>query len=179
MEGNRAVPQSQDQWIATLVSFGLLAFVLLLRMRRMGRARPLRVERLWMLPAFYALIVGMLYWAHPPHGAVWIYAAFACLIGALLGWWRGQTMRISVDPATHAVSQQGSRAAMLFILVLVGIRYAARIGAEQMSGGGVQGAYVATDILLALGLGFIVTQRLEMGLRARRLLAAARAERGA
>lgn len=173
------MPHSSQQWMTTLVSFGLVALVLGLRMLRMRRARPLRVERLWILPAAYAGIVGLLYWSHPPHGLIWLYALLALALGAVLGWWRGKLMRIHVDPQTHAVSQQGSQAAMLFLLVIVAVRYAARLMAIETGagGGGPQGAFAATDILLALALGFITTQRIEMGLRARRLLAQARAGR--
>jgi len=168
------MPQSQQQWIATLFSFAMVALVMALRMRRMRRARQLKVERLWMLPAFYAVLVCLLFWAHPPQGLAWLYALLAFLIGLPIGWWRGKLMHISVDPQTHAVQQQGSQAAMIFILVLVAIRYAARTVAAQVGGSGPNDAYFATDILLALGLGFVVAQRLEMGLRARRLLETAR-----
>ena len=169
------MPQGQQQWIGMVISFGVLAIVLALRMRRMSRASPLKVERLWILPAVYAAIVALLFWAHPPHGLTWLYAALALTIGLVIGWYRGKMMHITVDPETHQVSQQGSRAAMIFILVLVLARFAGRTMAAEI-GSGPDIAVAATDILLASGLGFVTAQRVEMGLRARSLIAKARGE---
>lgn len=169
--------QDGQQWIGTLISFGVLALVLGLRMRRARKVQPLRIERLWMLPGFYALVVAALFYAHPPVGAVWLYALGALAIGLLAGWWRGKLMAIHVDPQTHELSQQGSLAAMLVILVLVGVRFAARFYMEQGAGSDPAVVISVTDVLLAFGLGFIAAQRLEMGMRARELLARAKGGR--
>ena len=165
--------QGQDQWIGTLISFGVLALVLALRMRKMRKAQPLKIERLWLLPAFYALVVAALYYTHPPEGVVWLYALGALGIGLLLGWYRGKMMTISVDPQTHEVSQQSSLAAMLFIAALVGLRFLAR----SYTGSADPAAMLSvTDVLLALGFGFISAQRLEVGMRAKEMLAQVRGE---
>jgi hypothetical protein len=160
----------KQQWIGTLISFGILFLVLALRMRKMRTARPLRIERLWILPAFFGLVVALLYWAHPPQGLFWLYAALALIAGLGLGWYRGKLMHITVDPQTQEICQQSSMAAMIFIFVLVGLRYLARGYAEEMNAQNPEMLYATTDILLAFGLGFISAQRLEMGQRARRLL---------
>ena len=170
--------QGDQQWIGTIISFGILALVLALRMRRMKQVRPLKIEQLWMLPAFYALVVAALYFTHPPVGIVWLYALLALGVGALLGWYRGKLMTITVDAQTHEVSQQGSMAAMLFIVALVGLRLIARSFAT--SGSNVDPAimFSITDVLLALGFGFITAQRVEMGTRAKALLAEAKGRAG-
>jgi uncharacterized membrane protein len=160
----------KQQWIGTLISFGFLALVLALRARKMNKERPLKVERLWMLPAFYAVVVALLFWSHPPHGQVWLYAGLALAAGLGLGWYRGRLMHIMVDEVTHQVSQRGSMAAMIFIFLLVAVRYAARSLAIDIEGNDPESVVAATDVLLALGLGFIAAQRLEMGLRARALI---------
>lgn len=166
--------QDSQQLIATILSFGVLALVLGLRMRRMQAVRRLKVEQLWILPVFFALVVAALYVSHPPRGIVWLYALLALGAGLGLGWLRGRLMAITVDPQTHEVSQQGSMAAMIFIFVLVGARFAVRsmIG----SGADIDPALMlsVTDVLLALGLGFVTGQAVEMGLRARALLAQAK-----
>jgi hypothetical protein len=167
--------QGNQQWIGTLISLGVLAVVLTLRMRKMRQVRPLKIERLWILPAFYAAVLVALYAVHPPEGMIWLYAVAALAAGSALGWYRGKLMTISVDPETHEVSQRGSVAAMLFILVLVALRMGTRFYAESNVGVDPDFMITMTDVLLALGLGFIGCQRLEMGMRARTLLAEARA----
>lgn len=76
-------------------------------------------------------------------------------------------MHIAVDPETHALNQKASPAAMLFLIVLIAVRMAARgvIGEES----GVSPAML-TDPLIAFALGMFTLQRVEMYLRARRLL---------
>jgi hypothetical protein len=163
-----------QQWIGMLIPILVIGLVLVLRLRKMNKASPLRVERLWMLPAFYAAMVAIIFWSHPPHGMTWFYALLGLLIGLPVGWYRGKLMRINVDPQTHALSQQASPAAILFIVALIAVRYAGRSMAMANGGESPDAIFAVTDILLAFALGFLTMQRLEMGLRARALLAAAR-----
>jgi hypothetical protein len=166
-----------QNWIATLLPIAVITVVFALRWRSFNRARKLNADRLWMLPAFYALIVIAIFWSHPPHGRTWLYVALAFLIGLPLGWYRGKLMRINIDPDTHELSQQASPAAMLFIIALILIRQAGRSLAIAGSGEGPDAIFAVTDILLAFALGFLAMQRLEMGLRARTLLARIRGGR--
>ncbi len=168
------MPQDDRQWVATILSFALLGLVLLLRMRRERRMRPLRVERLWVLPAVYAGLVALLFVAHPPQGIVWLYAALALGAGAAAGWYAGTHMAIHVDPQTHDISQQGSRAAMIVLFLLVLLRYGARSYMESEGGMDPARLLAMTDVMLAGALGFVAAQRAEMGLRARALLARAK-----
>lgn len=158
-----------------LIPLAIILLVLALRFRRLTRERPLRIERLWIVPAIYAAITALTFWNMPPAPMTWVAAGAALLAGAALGWQRGRMMRIKVDPETHEISQKGSLAAMAFILVLVLIRSAAR-NADSF---GVPGVHIdvmaMTDVLIAFALGMLTVQRLEMFLRARRLLGEARA----
>jgi len=173
------MPEDLQQWIGPVLAIAVGLVVLTLRMRKMQQARPLKVERLWMLPAFYGAVAIALYVTHPPQGMVWIYALTALAAGLTLGWIRGKLMAIHVDPETHEVSQQGSRLAMLFIVALVILRFAARAFMGNDADIDPTVMFATTDVLLAFGLGFIGAQRLEMGMRARELLAEARTRRGA
>jgi len=84
-------------------------------------------------------------------------------------------MHIKVDPETHEISQKGSLAAMAFIVVLILIRMGAR-NAEALGIPGMHFDVMAmTDVLIAFALGMLTMQRVEMFLRARRLLEEARA----
>lgn len=160
-------------WISYAVSFTVLAGVVAFRWKRMSRARPLRLERLWVLPALYAALCVALYAQHPPRGAAWLFCVGAAILGALLGWQRGKMMRIAIDPDSHALNQTGSPAALLFIVALVAARSGARVVVEQ--GGWAIDPFVVTDVLMAMALGLFAAMRVEMFVRGRRLLAHARA----
>lgn len=168
-----AAPQSG--WISYAVTAVVLAVVIALRWRRMSRPVPLKLERLWVLPAIYAVVIVATFATAPPIGFGWLFCALALVMGAALGWQRGRMMRIAVDPATHKLSQTGSPAALLFIVLLIVLRG----GAREAAGGFLHlNAFAVTDMLMALALGLFAAQRTEMYLRARRLLDAARGTRG-
>lgn len=165
--------QGNGSLTSYLVSFGVIALVIALRWRRMARVQPLRLERLWIFPAILLAVTVALFWTQPPVGWAWAFCAGALTLGALLGWQRGRLMTITVDPVTHALNQRASPAAILFLVALIVARQGARGLAE---GGGFHLDPVAvTDVLLAFALGLFVTTRVEMYLRGRALLAAARA----
>lgn len=165
--------QQSQSWIVTVVIVGI---VMLIRLRNVGRQRRLRIETLWVIPVVYGGVVAFVFQQFPPHGVVWFYCFVALWVGVALGWTRGRMMRVTVDPETHALSQASSPAAMLFIVAIVALRMASRSAADYISPGRF-GVMAATDILMALALGFIAAQRLEMFVRAKALLAEARAAR--
>jgi len=160
----------QSDWFRLAIPVVILAIVMAFRLRRIGRERPLKIERLWIVPALYVVVAAVAYWAHPPVGLVWLWCLIALAAGVALGWQRGRMMRISVDPETHEVSQRASPAAMLLILVLILVR----TGARELAPGMALDVMLLTDVLVAFALGLLATQRLEMWLRARKLLAEAR-----
>lgn len=169
---NTASPQG---WLSYAIPAVIIAVVLAFRLRSMNRERPLKIERLWIVPTLYCVIAGITFWYMPPSTiAIWLWCAVALVAGAAIGWWRGKMMRISLDPETKEVRQKSSPAAMLLILGLIVIRSGAR-NADAL---GIPGVHVdvmaMSDVLIALALGLLTAQRLEMFLRARRLLAEAR-----
>jgi hypothetical protein len=172
------VHQGPAPWLSYAIPLVVFAVVMALRWRRMRRARRLRLEMLWILPAIYAAVVAAVFVITPPSMAGWAWSALALAVGAGIGWYRGRMMKITIDPTTHALSQQASPAAFLLLAALVAVKFAARTelgGPPGMAGHGPShGAMLATDIAMAFALGLISTTRIEMALRARRLLAAAR-----
>jgi hypothetical protein len=150
-----------------------IALVLALRLRRISRATPLKVERLWIIPVLYAVLAATMTATSPPQGFGWALCAASLAAGAALGWQRGRMMRIEVDPETHALSARASPWAVLFIVALVLLRSGLRAAAQSGVGLHVSAATL-TDGLVAFALGLLGMQRLEMYLRARRLLEAAR-----
>jgi len=157
--------------ISYVITAAVVSLVLFLRLRTMRRRRPLRLEMLWIVPALYAAVTILVLYQSPPAGPQWLYVATALGAGAVLGWRRGALMRIHVDPETHALNQQASPAAMLFIVLLLVARQGLRLEASAMG----LNLAMLTDILVVFVLGLFSTTRLEMFLRARRLLAEARA----
>ena len=161
----------QQTWISYAITIGIIGIVLALRMRRMGKMRPLNLGSLWVVPAIYLVVAALMFFQLPPTGWVAIASGAGLLIGAAVGWQRGKMMHIQVDPETHALNQKASPAAMFFLIALIIVRMAARgiIGQE----GGVSPAML-TDPLIAFALGMFALQRVEMYWRAKRLLEEAR-----
>src|SRR5262249_3472844 len=145
------------------------------RMRRMSQARPLRVEHLWIVPAVFVVICAAVLWQMPPamSDAPWLIGA--ALIGGVVGWYRGKGMRISVDPETHAVSQAASPWAMIFLLALLAVRYGARYALTEEAENWHISLNVLTDAPLLLVAAMLTLTRIEMYIRAQKLLKEARA----
>jgi hypothetical protein len=160
------------QYLIPVVVIGL---VLYFRLKAMGKARPLRLERLWIIPAVYLALAIFLFAQMTPHGFGWLWAGLAFVFGSAIGWYRGKTMRINVDPETHALNQTASPIAFLVILVLIGLRYAIRAGTAYEAGIGNVDVALITDCLVVMALGLLSMTRLEMYLRGSRLLNQARA----
>lgn len=161
----------QQNWISVAVTIVVVGIVLAFRLRRMGQMRPLKLGSLWVVPTLYLVVAALMFWQLPPTGWVAIASAVALVFGAAVGWQRGKMMHIHVDPETHALNQRASPAAMFFLIALILVRSAARgmLGQE----GGVSPAML-TDPLIAFALGMFTLTRLEMYLRAKRLLEEAR-----
>lgn len=161
----------QQSWISYAISIAVILLVLALRIRRMGKMRPLKLGSLWVVPALYLAVAATMFVQLPPTGLVAIASVVALLVGATVGWQRGKMMYILVDPETHALNQKASPAAMFFLIGLILVRAGARgiLG----EGDGVSPAML-TDPLIAFALGMFTLTRLEMYLRAKRLLEEAR-----
>jgi membrane protein CcdC involved in cytochrome C biogenesis len=161
----------QQTWISYAITIGVIVVVMALRMRRMGKVRPLKLGSLWVVPAIYLVVAALMFAQLPPTGWVAIASVAGLLVGAAIGWQRGKMMHIHVDPESQALNQKASPAAMFFLIALIFVRMAARgiIGQE----GGISPAML-TDPLIAFALGMFSLQRVEMYLRAKRLLEEAR-----
>ena len=139
---------------------------------------PLKLERLWIAPALFGGLALAMLVNVPPHGMEWLWLFIALAIGGVTGWYRGRMMRISVDPATHKLNQAASPAAAVFILAIVIMRYGLRtLLADQAQAWHIN-PFLITDIFMLFVVGMIAMQRVEMAIRARRLLSEARAARG-
>ncbi len=157
----------------TLITVAVVVAVLLLRN---SRPRKLRIELLWLRPILFAVIIAFTLSASsfPLTGPSILVFALAAVLGVVLGWQRGRLMTIEVDPETHALTSRASPIGMIFIVAILLLRMALRGAAlENHSALGLPAAAITDGLILLLGA-MIVTQSLEMWLRARRLLEAAR-----
>jgi membrane protein CcdC involved in cytochrome C biogenesis len=158
-------------WMQYAIPIAIFVLVFAFRARRLSQLRPLRIERLWIFPAIYLVVcVGMLV-QFPPTPVGWGLCAVALAVGTALGWQRGKTMRITVDPDTHQLNQKASLAGIAFLFGIVGLRAAAKAGSSALH----LNVAMLTDMLVVLALGLFAVQRVEMYLRATRLLDEARA----
>ncbi|WP_404370814.1 DUF1453 domain-containing protein [Sphingomonas sp. MMS24-J45] len=156
-------------WMQVLFPLAIFCVVMAIRAPRLMRLRPLNPDRLWMIPALYCGIVASIFVQRPPTLLGWGVAALGLVIGAALGWQRGKTMRIERDPATGQLMQKGSIWAIVFIAILFALKTI-----SQAEGGAMHlDINLLIDGLAALSLGVFSAQRLEMYLRATRLLKAA------
>lgn len=158
---------------ATLLTILMVGLVLFLRIRRMRGTRRLRLETLWIIPAVFLALSGLVLYETPPHGLGWIVMAAALTGGGFLGWHRGRSMRINVDPQSGTLNQTASPLTFILLIALIAIRLGVKTWAAS-TGAAPGSITLITDAFVLLALGIFSVQRLEMFIRARRLLEEAR-----
>lgn len=162
------------QGYGVVIAVAVALIVLLLRNRR---PRRLRVEFLWVRPVvFLGLLAAMAFVSPPPLTSTAIGLAIVALVlGGALGWQRGRFMRIEVDPETHALTSRASPVGLVFVLALLAIRLGLRGALNENAARLHFPALAITDALVAFAAAMMTAQGVEMWLRARRLLAQAKA----
>jgi hypothetical protein len=160
-------------WLTALLPFAIIAIVVGLRLRSMSKERPLKVETLWIIPAVYLALVAWMLFALPPTVFGWGLLAVGLVIGAALGWHRGKLIRIDRNAETGELRQKASPLAMILLLALIALKLGARaIFGETAAGHPASGAMLLTDAFIGFALGLLSATRLELYLRAKRILAA-------
>lgn len=162
-----------NQSVASSVYFDLalllaVLFVLGFRLWQVDRPKPLRPERLWILPAALSLLaawlVARLEFGWP--AIFWLGAAVAG--GAAAGWIRGRTVRI-LRKADGTLTYTTSIATFAVIASLVGLKLGMRWIGPAPSADGSSPPGLITVLPLVLLSALLAFQRLEMFLRARSL----------
>jgi hypothetical protein len=158
-----------------VIGLVIVAALLLFRNRR---PRRLRIELLWIRPVIFVVIVALaLFAAPPPLTPISLgLLALGLILGGALGWQRGRFMRIDIDPETHAISVRASPAGLFFIVILLALRQelAAVMRDNALTLHVPLNAVIDAFVLLSGAM--MIVQGLEMWMRARRLLAEARAK---
>ncbi len=172
---------TQHQLLQLFLPILVLVPILYLRMRRISQARPLKLKQMWIGPAAFLALAAMVMIAPGPHGEAhrwtlmaWAWLVPAAILGAACGWYWGRTMQIEVHPEQGTLMVKGGQAAILVLLILVLFRAGLRTGLE------VEGPAMHLDMLLVSDVSIVFTAMLftlrsvEMGIRARRVMAASR-----
>lgn len=163
----------QNSLTAYVVMGVAIILIIALRLRRLGRERPLRLDGLWVLPAIYLGIMAVAFAEAPPDATDWTLIGIGVVLGGLAGWTRGRTISITVDPATGTLNQRASPLALILLVVLIAVRYGLRTLAHEAAPVHLS-ATTIVDAFLALAFGLIALQRLEMLWRGRKLLTKAK-----
>ena len=160
--------------LSYLIPIGIAAAVILLRN---SRPRRLRVETLWIFPAVYLVLLGGSLAAAPPPVTVESIAllVLAFALGAAIGWQRGRLTKIDIHPETHELTSRQSAIGLVFIVAILAVRYGAR-GLLAANAGALHiPVAAALDAFFALAIAMLSVQRLELWLRASKILAEAKA----
>jgi branched-subunit amino acid transport protein AzlD len=167
----RDIPPGAGVWVY-LIPVLVIGLVIL----RNSRARNLRVERLWISPVLLLVLTATTFsQQHVPTPTMIAVDIVALTLGAALGWWRGRFTKIAVNPETHDLTSQASPLGMVLILAIMVLRQGVRSYATANAGVLHVSVVDVTDAFLLLAVGVVCAQRLEMALRANRLLTEARA----
>jgi len=156
----------------------ILVPVLYFRGRRMTQARPLKVDRLWIRPAFILAICALVLLVPQPHthpgrhldAFGWALMALVAVPGAIGGWHWGRTMAIEVHPENGTLMVKGSQAAMLVLVVLILVREALRAGAAEADAWHLD-ALLISDASIVFTAALFTARSVEMYLRAKRVMA--------
>jgi hypothetical protein len=96
-------------------------------------------------------------------------------LGVAAGWHRGKLIRINRDPDTGELRQKASPLAMLLLLALIVLKLGAKaIFGESASAQPGSSAMLLTDAFIGFAMGLLSATRLELYIRARRILASER-----
>ena len=166
--------QAHGNWLTAALPFVIIAAVIAFRLRTMSRERPLKLGTLWIAPVVYLLLMAWILFALPPTELGWGLLALGLVVGGVLGWHRGKLIRIDRNPESGELRQKASPLAMILLLALIVLKLGARaIFGESAAGHPASGAMLLTDGFIGFALGLLSATRLELYLRAQRLLAAA------
>lgn len=166
------------QYFLPFLTIAILAPVLYMRMRRLMQAQPLKLTRLWIRPATFIAIAGLVvlvpaqnHGAHrlAAHDGLWLGLA-ACL-GAVSGWYWGRTMAIDVHPEDGTLMVRGGQGAMLVLVVLILIRLGLRTGLSIQAKAWHLDMVLFANASIVFSALLFTMRSVEMYIRARRVLA--------
>jgi hypothetical protein len=162
-------PQDGQTW-GPIIGIGIAVIAMTLRARS-GKAKAMNFFTLWIVPLMLlTLLTALTYASHlKPLEYLWVVVGLAA--GSALGWQRGRMMPIHIDPETGKPMVKTSVAALVFILGLMAVRVLLRGFFEGQANAWHINPVLVSDVFLAFAVGLLGTSRIEMFIRARRLIA--------
>ncbi|MFN7128936.1 MAG: DUF1453 domain-containing protein [Brevundimonas sp.] len=166
---------SPEKLIPLLVFPAVLVLVLLKNRRK----RVLKPQFLWIMPAIVVPLIGLGIWGssysphavHAPFGPdAWAVLALGAVLGGVAGWYRGKTVTIEKEP-DGSLMAQASPLGLILLVVLFAGRAGLRDVIEAHAADWHLNAMAVTDAFLVFAMGLIILQRVEMYIRAKRVLA--------
>ncbi|WP_396594546.1 CcdC protein domain-containing protein [Brevundimonas sp. R86498] len=160
---------------APLIAILIALPIILLRNRA---PRTLRPGRMWVMPALIVPLMGLALWGtsmepgadHTPFDLVaWAMLASGLILGGAAGWWRGKMTTIERHPDGTLKAQASPLGIILIVVLLLG-RGTLRAILEPHAADWHLNTLAIADAFLLFVVGMIVVQRIEMFIRARRLL---------
>lgn len=164
-----------QQYIPLLVILVMLPLILL----RNRRPRTLRPRWMWVVPLLMVVAMGFAIWgtsfqpglSHEPFDALaWAVLVIGGVLGAVAGWWRGRMTTIEKHP-DGTLKAQASPVGLILIVALIFGRRALSAWLEPHAESLGLNALAVADAFLVFVAAMIVVQRLEMFIRARRVMA--------
>jgi hypothetical protein len=150
------------------------------RMRKMTKAQPLKLGRLWIRPAVILLAAGLVVFLPQPGQHVrhflamdWAWLALAAGLGGVAGWHWARTMAIEVHPEDGTLMVKGGFAAVLVMGVLILFRMGLRTGLAAEGKAWNLDELLISDALIVYTAFLFTLRAVEMYLRAREVLARA------
>jgi len=165
-------PQQYMPLIGIAVALGIILL-------RNQKPRPLNLQWMWVMPVVIVIAIGFGIWgmsmapgmSHTPFDALaWIIVAVGLLLGCAAGWWRGRMVTIEKEPDGSLKARSSPLGLILIVLLMLG-RQALRPWLETHATDWHVNALAVQDAFMVFVVGMIVMQRIEMYLRARRILA--------
>jgi hypothetical protein len=148
-------------------------------MRKLTKARPLKLDRLWIRPALLLAITVMVLLVPPAAGLPirvlmpldWAWLGLAGALGAAAGWQWGRTMAIEVHPEDGTLMVRGGQAAILVLAALILFRMGLRTGLAAEARAGNINMLLVTDLSIVFTALLFTLRSVEMYLRAKRVMA--------
>ena len=170
------------QMLQLLIPLAIIVPVFLLRARRLGQKRPLKLGLLWLRPAILIIACAVALalpqpGMAPPHfaGLDWAALATGVGLGGIGGWYLGRTMAIEEHPEKGTLMAQASPIGLLILVALVILRMGIRSGARLEAAAWHLNPTLIVDALIVFTAALFTVRSLEMWLRARRVMEQARA----
>lgn len=154
-----------------LLPYAVIAVVLVLRWRSIGRPRPLRPALLLAVPVIVTVVAALALLTLPPVAWELPVLLAGLAIGAVAGWQRARLMHLERDAETGQILLRNSPLAFLLVLGVLAARRLVlwEAGIDMQARGQGAAAMMAIYATLGFALGLVWASRIELWRRARAL----------